>query len=126
MKKNKSKEIVKFFYEAGALKNVPRSGWFLCGVKNPESVADHSFRTSVTAYLLAKEENADPEKCMKIALFHDIHESRILDMHKVCSRYIDNDKIGKEVVREQSEGIDFLGEYKNLMDELFEKESKEA
>src|SRR4051812_40383386 len=35
--------IATFLFEAGHLKNVPRSGWLLLGMAQPESIAEHSF-----------------------------------------------------------------------------------
>jgi putative hydrolase of HD superfamily len=42
-------ELVHFLFEAGYLKNVDRSGWWLLGNKDPESVAEHSFRCTILA-----------------------------------------------------------------------------
>jgi len=83
------KPLANFLYEVGLLSKVRRSGWWLAGVERPESVAEHSFRTAVIAYALALLEGADPERAAAMALFHDIHEARILDMHKVGQRYAD-------------------------------------
>lgn len=44
-------------------------------VPNPESVTDHSFRTSVMALLLAKKFNLNVDKCVKMALVHDLAEN---------------------------------------------------
>jgi putative hydrolase of HD superfamily len=83
------KPLANFLYEVGLLSKVRRSGWWLAGVDQPESVAEHSFRTAVIAYALALLEGADPELAAAVALFHDIHEARILDMHKVGQQYAD-------------------------------------
>jgi len=81
------KKLLKFLFEAGALKKIKRSGWWIAKVKDPESVAEHSFRTAVIAFVLAKEEGADAEKAATEALFHDFHETRIEDRHKIQSNY---------------------------------------
>ena len=83
------KDILNFIAEAGLLKRVKRSGWWVLGIENGESVADHSFRCAVIAYLLAKMENVDSGKVLMMALFNDIHEARISDLHKMAQRYID-------------------------------------
>lgn len=75
--------------EAGVLKSIRRSGWWMLGMKNAESVADHSFRAALIAYLLAKMEKVEPYEPVMIALINDLHESRINDLHKVGHRYID-------------------------------------
>ena len=95
------KDIAKFLLEVGSLKNVRRSGWFVAGVKNPESISDHSMRAIITGYLIAKEERADEEKVMKMLMFHDVPETRLGDMHKVTAKYIDKQKAEKNVFEDQ-------------------------
>jgi putative hydrolase of HD superfamily len=63
--------IAKYLYEIGYLKHLKRSGWWRMGVRDPESVAEHSYRTAVIGYVLANLEGADPEKTASICLFHD-------------------------------------------------------
>lgn len=41
----KPENIVKFLIEVGKLKRLKRKGWVIHGVKEAESVAEHSFRT---------------------------------------------------------------------------------
>ena len=81
-------DIAKYAYEVGQLKRVKRSGWWTAGISDPESVAEHSFRTAVLADILASLEGADPQQAAVICLFHDIGESRIGDFHHVAKRYI--------------------------------------
>ena len=38
-----------FLFEMGHLKNLPRAGWLLLGIPQPESVAEHSFRVAIVA-----------------------------------------------------------------------------
>ncbi len=64
-----------FLEEARKLKRLKRTGWVLKGVKAPESVADHSFMLAVLAYLYSKNLHLDTDKCVKIALVHDIGEA---------------------------------------------------
>lgn len=112
--------LLKFLFEVGQLKKVKRSGWWLIGVDLPESVADHSFRCAVIGYFLAKLENANPYKVAIMCLFHDIHEARINDLHRVGQRYIDFGTAEKKAFNEQTESLsDELGsEIKPLL-ELF-------
>ena len=122
------KDIAKFLLEVGSLKNVRRSGWFVAGVKNPESISDHSMRAIITGYLIAKEERADEEKVMKMLMFHDVPETRLGDMHKVTAKYIDKQKAEKNVVEDQSKMLSKEAgkEYIELMKELAEGRTKEA
>jgi putative hydrolase of HD superfamily len=89
MKEDDTKSLVEFIFEAGLLKRVPRSGWSVLGIAQPESVADHSFRCAVIGYLLAHQEGVSVERTVLMTLFNDIHESRITDLHKMAQRYID-------------------------------------
>ena len=95
-----------FFAEAGLLKHVKRSGWWVAGIKDPESVAEHSFRCAVIGFYLAHQENADVYKVLTMALFNDIHEARINDLHKMGHYYIDFKQAEKEVFEHQMETLD--------------------
>jgi putative hydrolase of HD superfamily len=103
------KNIVEFIFEAGLLKRVPRSGWSVLGIAEHESVADHSFRCAVIGYLLAYMEKVSVYRTVLMALFNDIHEARITDLHKMAQRYIDavpaEDASFEEQVGSLPEGI---------------------
>lgn len=87
-------KTVKLFFEAGELKRVKRSGWWAAGVKDPETVAEHSWRASLVAFVLARMEKMDAEKIAVAAIFHDLPEARLLDRHKISTNYL---KTPKEV-----------------------------
>jgi putative hydrolase of HD superfamily len=95
------KPVADLIYEPGVLSRVRRSGWWLAGVDRPESVAEHSFRAALIAFVLAEMEGADPEKAAAMALFHDLHEARVLDMHKVGQRYADWEEAEAKAIGEQ-------------------------
>ena len=82
--------IVDFFYEMGVLKRQRHTGSILAGVKDPDSIADHTCRAAIIAYVMAGLEGANEEKTACIVLFHDIGECRVGDQHKVGSRYWDH------------------------------------
>jgi len=90
-----------FFAEAGLLKRVKRSGWWVAGIENPESVADHCFRCAVIGFYMAHEEGADPYRVLAMTLFNDIHEARINDLHKMGHYYIDFKAAEKRVFADQ-------------------------
>lgn len=81
-------EVAKFAYEAGQLKQLQRAGWLLAGVQNPESVAEHSFRVGVLAYIIAALEGANPDRAAALGLFHDLPETRIGDVPSVGRAYV--------------------------------------
>lgn len=45
--------IPRLLHEAGQLKRTPRAGWLLAGVPTPDSVAEHSYRVGIIAYVIA-------------------------------------------------------------------------
>jgi putative hydrolase of HD superfamily len=118
------KDLAKFLYEMGQLKRVKRSGWWIAGIKDPETVAEHSFRTAVIAYLLARLEGVDPEKAVLMALFHDMPEARTNDAHRIVRRYADWGEVDKKAVHEQSKRLP--DEMKKQMVTLFEELGKEV
>jgi putative hydrolase of HD superfamily len=107
---------VDFFAEAGLLKHVKRSGWWVAGIKDPESVADHSFRTAVIGFYLAHLENLDPYKVVVMALFNDIHEARINDLHKMGHYYIDFKGAEKKVFKDQVSNLD--GNIRQVLEQM--------
>jgi putative hydrolase of HD superfamily len=72
--------IIKFFEITGILKQTERTGWVEVGVYQPESVADHTFRTAFLCMLYADMEALDPLKLMRMALLHDLPEAVIGDL----------------------------------------------
>ncbi|GII00378.1 HD domain-containing protein [Planobispora takensis] len=75
-------------YEMGLLKRYRRTGWLVAGVRDPESVADHSFRTAIIASVIAALEGGDPERAAFMSLFHDTQETRITDIPYLGKRYL--------------------------------------
>lgn len=127
--------ILRFMEDAGKLKILPRTGWLLRGLKNPESIADHSYRTTLLAMLLAdiiasQGVAIQVEKVMRLALLHDLTESQIGDIPFPAQRYI------PEVVKEAGErqamrdivtGLGTLGDtYAALWEEFETAQSPEA
>jgi len=67
--------LVKFFEMVGKLKRIPRTGWVEGGVRQPESVADHTFRTSILCMIYSDLEELDELKLLRMALMHDLPEA---------------------------------------------------
>ncbi|HSV65498.1 MAG TPA: HD domain-containing protein [Mycobacteriales bacterium] len=85
---NDNAAIVRFGHETGFLKHVSRSGWLLAGVRDGESVAEHSFRVGILAYCIAVQEGANPDRAATLGLFHDVPETRIGDVPSVGKHYV--------------------------------------
>ncbi|MEU6646457.1 HD domain-containing protein [Saccharomonospora sp. NPDC046836] len=80
--------IAGFGYELGVLKRIRRAGWWHAGVRDPESVAEHTMRVSQLAALLAAEEGASPERAAYLALWHDTQETRTGDLPHTARAYL--------------------------------------
>jgi len=87
--------IEDFFQKVLELKNVPRQGWKeKLEINNPESVAEHSYSTSVISMIISDLEGLNSEKIIKMALLHDLAESVIGDI--TPDQITKNEKINKE------------------------------
>ena len=113
MNDKKDIKLLNFLAEAGMLKRVRRSGWWVLGIKDAESVAEHSFRCAVTGYVIASMEGVRPLKVLLMTLFNDMHEARLNDLHKMSQRYIDFEKAEDKAFTEQISSLP-----KNIKSEL--------
>ncbi|ALM74925.1 HD domain-containing protein [Thermococcus barophilus] len=124
--------MLRLFIEAGKLKRLPRMGWLLRGVPNPESVADHSFRVAFITLFLAEDLRSrgidvNVEKALKIALLHDLGESKITDLPLDAQRYVDKRKAEKKAVMELLLEVGEKSlEYFKLFEEYEEESSLEG
>ncbi|MFB6290478.1 MAG: HD domain-containing protein [Candidatus Bipolaricaulia bacterium] len=102
MKNKDLANFAKFIFELGQLKRTPRSGWLKLGVNNPESVAAHTFRTAIIGYLLGQLEGENPYKVAGYCLFHDMAETRTMDLDWLAQKYLDKeDYTSSEIVANQ-------------------------
>jgi len=99
------KKITNYIFELGALKKFHHSGTRLAGVNEPDTIAEHVYRSALIAFVLANMEKADPSKAAMICLLHDNAEARITDLHKVARRYIDSKEGEKKAFLEQTSNL---------------------
>jgi putative hydrolase of HD superfamily len=90
--KKVAKDLINFLGELMRLKSVPRIGWLLRGVRDVESVAAHSFGVAVIAMLIAdrarqREMKVNVERVLRMALMHDLTETRTGDLPSTIKRY---------------------------------------
>lgn len=85
---SEASELAAFGYELGILKRMRRAGWWQVGVRDPESVAEHSLRVAQLAGLLAAEEGADPARAAYLAIWHDSQETRTGDLPHTVRPYL--------------------------------------
>lgn len=70
--------ILSFLRVVGALKRTKRAGWVLCGVPEPESVAEHMYRMGMISMVVA--DTARSARVTKMALVHDLAEAVVGDI----------------------------------------------
>ncbi len=107
------KDILNLIFEFGQLKRTKRSGWWDAGVKDPESVAEHTARACFIGYILSKLENVDSKKVILMLLSHDFPEARTNDQGKVAARYIDIKPAEKNALKDQVKNLP-----KNIQNEI--------
>ncbi|MDY0191504.1 MAG: HD domain-containing protein [Desulfuromonas sp.] len=118
------KNIANFFFEVGMLKKTPRSGFQFLG-SGSESVAEHSFRTAMIGYTLAKmTDGADCNQVVTMCLFHDIPEARTGDLNYVNKKYVQADE--KKAISDLAATLPFGAEYQDTLTKFDAKESLEA
>jgi len=83
---------LEFIYEIGTLRFLQRTWTQLLRNRDMANLAEHSFRVAWTAMTIAKYEDADVGKVAKMALVHDISESRTGDAHYVSRLYVKRDE----------------------------------
>lgn len=112
------KAITNLIYEAAVVKRMLRTGWQILG-DNQEGVGEHMWLTAVIAYFLARQLNANMEKVLTMAVFHDFHEARTGDLDKIATFYMrrDQNKANRDI---------FAGVDEELLTILTEYETKES
>ena len=127
-------DLLEFAKKVRELKDLKRTGWVQKGVRDPESVADHSFMLAVLAYVYSKEQGLDVDKAVKMALLHDICEVYSGD---IADKIRDEDQSvpdsrKRELEREGLKKLisllpdDFASEIYDLWEEFEKRETKEA
>ncbi|XP_044491737.1 5'-deoxynucleotidase hdd1 isoform X2 [Mangifera indica] len=75
-----SSSVVDFLTLCNRLKTTKRKGWINHGIKGPESIADHMYRMALMALIAGDIPGVDRERCIKIAIVHDIAEAIVGDI----------------------------------------------
>lgn len=74
------REILKFIDLLNTLKHMPRRGWVVRKVSNPESIASHMYAMGLMTFILGNNSTLDNMKCLQLALVHDLAESIVGDI----------------------------------------------
>lgn len=124
-----------FFETVGRSKRLLRAGWVTIGkIKNPESIAEHSFRCSVLAMVLSDklEVKLDKDKLIKMSFLHDLGElvtgdiiterKGILDIKKRDEK----ERIEQEGIKKIFDKIGAGDEYVAIFEEMIDRVTPEA
>lgn len=121
MKSNRDLELL---YEIGALRFIQRS-WKRFLHPFAQNITEHTYRVIWIALIIAKQEGSvNCEKMLKMALVHDLSESRSGDVDYISRLYTKaNEALGIEDI---FAGTSFEKEYVNLWKEYEDRSSLEA
>lgn len=125
-------EIIKFCELIGKLKKTERTGWITrASIENPESVADHTFRTAVLAMVIGDMKKLDAEKLVRMALIHDFEESVTGDYDRFAKKLIPKENIERKKIEAIKEMLSLLPseigkKYLELWKEYEEQQSEYA
>jgi 5'-deoxynucleotidase len=79
-KESDARNLLGFFVRSGRLKAERRKGWVKkLGLSDPESVADHSYRTALMTMVISDSRGLDTGKALRLALLHDLPEAIVGD-----------------------------------------------
>ncbi|KAG6600790.1 hypothetical protein SDJN03_06023, partial [Cucurbita argyrosperma subsp. sororia] len=75
-----SSSVIDFLTLCYRLKTTKRKGWINHGINGPESIADHMYRMALMSLITDDLPGVNRERCIKIALVHDIAEAIVGDI----------------------------------------------
>lgn len=120
---NQNRDI-EFLFEIGQLRLIKRM-WLRFFQSDIASISDHIFRVLWIALAIAKREgNVNEEKIMKMALLHDIPESRTGDVDYIARQYVKRDE--DTAVQDMLANTSLEGDFLSLWKEYCARECMEA
>lgn len=122
-KRDAMQRLTDFLNEAGMLRHTPRSGYAFLG-SGRETVAEHSHRTAIIGYVLAKRTGADTGRTVMLCLFHDLPEARTGDFNYV-NRLYDTSR-ERDALEDAVAGTGLEQDILSIWDEHTGKESLES
>lgn len=109
--------LLDLLLELQTLDRVPRSGYSLRGIPEPESVSEHSFHLAVLVWALTFETpEVDGARAVEIALVHDLAEVRTGDLPATAARYL---PAGAKAAAEEAAARELLAPLGDQALELF-------
>lgn len=127
-------DYLDFFKNVGKSKRLLRTGWIENKINDPESIAEHSFRTSVLAMVMADKMDypLDKNKLIKMAILHDLGELATGDIVVEKGEVVDVKKMDEKEKQEKKgirEIFELIGEgnkYAGIFQEMITRDTPEA
>jgi putative hydrolase of HD superfamily len=120
------KKLANFLFETRILKHTPRACSYYLKGPVKENIVEHLYFTTIIGWILAKLENVDENKVLKMCLIHDLVDTRGGPRNLIMKFYnpLPNEqKIIKEISEDHN--LEFIP-LENLFNEYFEHKTKEA
>jgi len=125
---------LEFLKTVGRSKRLPRTGWVREGIKDPESIAEHSFRVYVLIMIFSDKlgYNLNKEKLFKMALLVDLGELSTGDIITGRGEHIDIKKRDemehqeREAIEKIFNEIEDVQKYLTIYDEMVGRNTPEA
>lgn len=115
---------IEFLYEIGSLHNIQR-GWRQHLGLDCFNVLEHSFRVAWLALLIARGEGVkDESKIMKMALVHDLAETRTVDLSYIQKVYVTADE--ERAARDLFAGTNLEDFYGDILKEYEARQTIES
>jgi len=120
------KKLANFLFETRILKYTPRACSYYLKGPVKENIVEHLYFTTIIGWILAKMENVEENKVIKMCLIKDIVETRRGPRNIIMRFYTPFSK-EPEIIKEISEdhNLEFI-QLENLFSEYFEHKTKEA
>ncbi|MDD4988977.1 MAG: HD domain-containing protein [Candidatus Pacebacteria bacterium] len=119
-----SDKNLQFLFEIGTLRNMQR-GWYQHFGMEVASVMEHSMRVVFLALLIARKEGVkNEEKILKMAIAHDLSETRTSDLCYMQKVYVEEDD--KRAIHDLFSGTIFSDFDEKILKEYKERKTIEA
>ncbi|XP_074656103.1 5'-deoxynucleotidase HDDC2-like [Tubulanus polymorphus] len=122
-------KVLDFLSLIGKLKGLKRTGWIRKNVPEPETVASHMYRMAIMTFFLGNDSTLNRDRCMKLALVHDMAESIVGDItpHDGVSKQ-EKHRREKQAMEDIAKlaGNDLGNEFLSLWQEYEEQTTPEA
>ncbi|RAL24819.1 oxetanocin [Lujinxingia litoralis] len=111
------------------LESLPRTGWQICGVDRPESIAAHIHGVTLIALWLADHQpppGANVERVLRIALVHDLGEAMLTDLPRPVKELIGKDVVDQAEDRAADHILEALPSWRSAFQEYRQGQTLEA